>query len=193
MSGTKLLPRVSNMAGHSKWAQIKHQKAATDAKKGKMFGKLARAISIAVREKGPDPSMNPTLRSAIQKAREFNMPQDNIERAVAKATGNDGTQLQEFTYEAYGPGGVALVITGITDNNNRTSNEMKHLLSHQGGKWANPGSVLWAFEKKNGEWQSKEYSEVPLSETDTSALYKLMEALDEHDDVQEIYANNKEL
>ncbi|KKU53212.1 MAG: hypothetical protein A3F26_03865 [Candidatus Ryanbacteria bacterium RIFCSPHIGHO2_12_FULL_47_12b] len=181
------------MAGHSKWAQIKHKKAATDARRGKLFGKLARAISVAARDAGRDSSMNLPLRIAVQKARDYNMPQDNIERAIAKAAGggNEAT-LQNFTYEAYGPGGVALIITGITDNNNRTSQEIKHLLSEYGAKWASPGSVLWAFEKKSNEWESKPYSEIQLNERDTEILYKLMEKIDEHDDVQEIYANNKE-
>lgn len=181
------------MAGHSKWAQIKHQKAVTDAKRGKLFAKLARAITVIAREKGPDPEKNSSLRAAIQKAKEVNMPGDNIDRAIKKgAGGGPEDSLQEFTYEAYGPGGVALIITGITDNNNRTSNEVKHILSVHGGKWANPGSVLWAFEKKDNEWISKEYSEIELTKEDTEALYKLMEVVDEHDDVQEIYANNKE-
>lgn len=182
------------MSGHNKWAQIKRQKAVTDAKKSKMFGKVARIISVAVRDKGSDPSLNTSLKSAIQKAREINMPQDNIDRAIKKGAGSgDGVTLQEFVYEAYGPGGVALLITGITDNNNRTSNEVKHLLSERGAKWANPGSVLWAFEKKETEWTPLEYGLVEISSGDTEALYKLMDALDEHDDVQEIYANNKEV
>lgn len=181
------------MSGHSKWSQIKHQKAATDAKKSKIFGKIARAITIATREKGADIAMNASLRVAVEKARALNMPQENIERAIKKGVGGaDETALLEFTYEAYGPGGVALIITGITDNNNRTSNEVKHLLSANNGKWANPGSVLWAFEKRDGEWIAKPYSELSLSPIDSDALYKLMEIIDEHDDVQEIYANNKE-
>ncbi len=181
------------MSGHSKWSQIKHQKAVTDAKRGKLFGKLARAISIAARDKGPDPSTNTPLRFAIQKAREVNMPNDNIARAIKKASGADAVAgLSEFTYEAYGPGGVALIITGITDSNNRTSNEMKHIISQRGGKWASPGSVVWAFEKKDGAWQTKPYSDIEISENDTTALYALMGAIDDHDDVQEVYANNKE-
>lgn len=182
------------MSGHSKWAQIKHKKAITDSRKGKVFGKISRLITLAVREKGPDPEKNSSLRVAIAKAREVNMPHDNIERAIKKGAGTEsGEGLTEFTYEAYGPGGAALIIAGITDNNNRTSNEIKHLLSERGGKWASPGSVLWAFEKKDNAWVSKEYSEVELSPNDTAALYKLMDALDEHDDVQEIYANNKDV
>lgn len=182
------------MSGHSKWAQIKHKKAATDAKKGKIFGKIARAISIAARDKGSNPSTNAALKAVIQKAREVNMPQDNIERAIKKgAGGGPDTMLQEFTYEAYGPGGAALIITGITDNNNRTSNEIKHTLTELGGKWATPGSVAWAFEKRGAAWEPKPYSTVKLDENTQNALYKLMEALDEHDDVQEIYANNEEV
>lgn len=182
------------MSGHSKWSQIKHQKGVTDARRGKLFGKLARAISLAARDKGPDTTRNSSLRFAIQKAREVNMPSDNIERAIKKISGADtDTLLQEFVYEAYGPGGTALVITGITDNNNRTSNEIKHLLSKNAGKWANPGSVLWAFEKKESGWIPQPYSALELSEAGTQALYSLMEKIDEHDDVQEVYANNKEL
>ena len=183
------------MSGHSKWAQIKHQKAVTDAKRGKIFGKLARAIAIAARDKGADPTKNSTLASAIQKAREVNMPNDNIDRAIKKGAGKQASgeaALQEFIYEAYGPGGVAIVITGITDNNNRTSNELKHLIAKNGGKWANPGSVLWAFEKRGGEWAPQPYSGIELSLEDTKALYALMEAIDDHDDVQDVYANNKE-
>jgi YebC/PmpR family DNA-binding regulatory protein len=180
------------MSGHSKWAQIKHKKAVTDAHRGKVFGKVAGTITIAARELGPDPAKNASLRTAIEKARAVNMPQDNIERAIKKATGGPDTSLQEFTYEAYGPGGVALIITGITDNNNRTSNEVKHLLSEHSGKWANPGSVLWAFEKKEREWHPQPYSLVELSPEDSEQLYKLLDILDDHDDVGEIFANNKE-
>jgi YebC/PmpR family DNA-binding regulatory protein len=181
------------MSGHSKWSQIKHKKAATDAKRSKLFGKLARAISIAARERGPDPEKNMALKAAISKAREFNMPNENIDRAISKATGSSEADVfKEFTYEAYGPGGVAMLITGITDNNNRTSQEIKHLLGQNGAKWANPGSVLWAFEKKDEAWVSKEYSEIDLTKNDSTALYKLMELLDDNDDIQDIYANNKD-
>ena len=182
------------MSGHSKWAQIKHKKAAVDIRRAKIFGKIARAITLAAREKGKDPQANAALRATIEKAREVNMPQDNIDRAIKKGAGGAGEEsFREFTYEAYGPGGVALVITGITDNNNRTSNEIKHLLGERGGKWANPGSVLWAFEKRGGAWEPKPYSTIELSPQDEEALLKLMDALDDHDDVQDIYANNKEL
>ena len=176
------------MSGHSKWAQIKHKKAITDVRRAKVFGKIARLISIAAR----DPSTSVALRTAVAKAREVNMPSDNIERAIKKGTGGGDAAFTGFTYEAYGPGGAALIITGITDNNNRTSNEIKHVLAESGGKWATPGSVLWAFEKKDNEWEPKDYGMIELAPQDEAALLKLMEALDEHDDVQEIYANNKE-
>ncbi|MDA1334820.1 MAG: YebC/PmpR family DNA-binding transcriptional regulator [bacterium] len=181
------------MSGHSKWSTIKHKKAVTDVKRGKLFSKLGKAITVAAREKGGDPEMNPTLRTAIQKAKEVSMPQENIDRAVSRGAGGDGdTILQECVYEAYGPGGVALIITGITDNNNRTSNELKHLLSQNNSKLASPGSVLWAFEKKDGEWFPQEYSLVALSKSDNDSLLKLMNTIDDHDDVQDIYTNNKE-
>lgn len=177
------------MSGHSRWAQIKHKKAISDARRGQLFSKIIRLISAAAASKGTDPATNPTLRAAIDKAREINMPQENIERAIKKA---EGTRGDEFTFEAYGPGGVALVITGITDNMNRSSNEIKHILAEHNAKLATPGSVLWAFEKKDSDWVPKPYAEITLVESDTKNLYQLMEALDEHDDVQEIYANNRE-
>lgn len=136
------------MSGHSKWHKVKWQKAVTDAKKGKIFSKLARMISVAAKEKGPDPETNPKLRLAIEKAREANMPKDNIERAIKKGSGRDTVAaLEEFTYEAYGPTGVALIIEGITDNKNRTLSEIKNILSHHQGKVASQGSVLWLFDK----------------------------------------------
>ncbi|MEK7659675.1 MAG: YebC/PmpR family DNA-binding transcriptional regulator [Patescibacteria group bacterium] len=178
------------MAGHSKWAQIKHKKASTDARRGKLFSKLARAITIAAREKGVDPSGNATLASAIEKARSLNMPSDNIDRAIAKATGAGEETLSSVLYEAYGPGGVAVLILGITDNNNRTSNEIKHLLRAVGGKWAQSGSVLWAFDKTAEGWEPKEYSLITLGVEDRATLERLVDALDDHDDVQDIYTND---
>ncbi len=177
------------MSGHSKWAQIKHKKATTDAKRGNLFSKLARAITIAARDKGSDPSANATLASAIEKARSFNMPSDNIERAITKATGVGEDVLATVMYEAYGPGGVAMLLLGISDNNNRTSNEIKHLLKEHRGKWAEAGSVLWAFDKTSEGWVPKTYSMVALSTEDRSALEALVEVLDDHEDVQDIYTN----
>lgn len=137
------------MSGHSKWAQIKHKKAITDAKRSKIFSKLAAFITIAAREKGGDPGMNPKLRMSIEKAKGMNMPMDNIERAIKKgAGGNDGQGFEELLLEAYGPNGKALLITAITDNKNRTNSEVKHIINEFGGKMANSGSVKWLFEEK---------------------------------------------
>lgn len=135
------------MSGHSKWSKIKHKKGILDAKKGKIFSKLARSISITARAGGSDPNFNPSLRLAIEQARSSNMPGDNIEKAIKKATGQDQEKLEELFIEAYGPGGVALLIETITDNKNRTINELKTLLIKYGGKAAAEGSVLWLFKK----------------------------------------------
>lgn len=138
-----------DMSGHSKWAQIKHKKALTDAKKSKNFSKLAAAISIAAKEKGPDPDKNPKLRLAIEKARSFNMPTANIERAIQKGAGStEADQLEELTFEAYGPNGHPILILAITDNRNRTLAEIKHILTKYEGKLGTSGSVLWMFEQK---------------------------------------------
>ncbi len=137
------------MSGHSKWAQIKHKKAATDAKRGQAFSKMSRMITVAAKEKGANPTMNPRLRMVADKARSLGMPKENIERAIKKATDKtSGESLEETRYEAYGPGGVALLIDCVTDNKNRTTAEIKHTLSEYGGKLANTGSVEWLFEKK---------------------------------------------
>ena len=136
------------MSGHSKWSQIKHKKALTDAKKGKIFSKIVRQISIAARQKGGDPETNPNLRTLIEKARSFNMPQDNIERAIKKGTGElAGQKFEDFLLEVFGPGSSALIVEGTTDNKNRTVSEIKFLLAEHGGKLANIGSVLWLFER----------------------------------------------
>lgn len=132
------------MAGHSKWAQIKHKKAITDSKKAKIFSKMSRLISIAAKEKGPDPNTNASLRSVMEKARAVNMPADNIERAIKKST--EEKNLEEILLEAYGPGGSALLIQCITDNKNRTNQEMRKILLDNGGKLANEGSVKWMFD-----------------------------------------------
>jgi len=137
------------MAGHSKWANIKHKKAAADAKRGKVFSKMARAIMAAARNGGGDPDTNLALRYAIQKARAANMPRDNIERAVKKGTGElAGEEIQELTYEGYGPGGAGIVIQALTDNSNRTSPEVRAILEKRGGTLGKPGSVAWNFESK---------------------------------------------
>ena len=133
------------MSGHSKWAQIKHKKATTDSKKAKIFSKISRIISIAAAEKGTDPQMNAKLRAAIEKAKSVNMPNENIERAIKKGSG-EVKNLTEIIIEAYGPFGIALIIEAVTDNKNRTLQEIKNVLSDHDGKLANEGSVKWLFD-----------------------------------------------
>lgn len=175
------------MSGHSKWSQIKHQKGAADAKKSQVFSKMARVISVAAR-KGENPDMNSELRMAIEKAKSINMPLDNIERAIKRGGGKaEGAQLESVRYEAYGPGGTAIIIEVITDSKNRSFAEIKHLLSFHGAKLGEPGSVLWAFETINNKFQPKQT--IQLSEENKNSLNKLIEVLDNHDDVQEIYTN----
>ncbi len=237
------------MSGHSKWSTIKHKKAATDAKRGKIFTKLIKEITVAARLGGGDPSANPRLRAAIDSAKSQNMPKSNIERAIKKGTGElEGVSYEEITYEGYGPGGVAVLVETITDNRQRTVAEVRHLLSKRGGNMGEPGSVSWVFEKKGlvviekdkvdeetlmdvaleagaddirdegSEWEvetapealpavrdaikeagieiiSAEVSMVPSNtvkledEKQAKQMLLLMEALEENDDVQNVYAN----
>ncbi|ANQ53911.1 MULTISPECIES: YebC/PmpR family DNA-binding transcriptional regulator [Thermosipho] len=137
------------MSGHNKWANIKHRKAAQDAKRSKIFTKLIREIIVAAREGGGDPETNPRLRAVIERARAANMPKDTIEKSIKKGTGElEGVDYQEIIYEAYAPAGVALYIYAMTDNKNRTAQELRHLLSKHGGSLAESGSVAWLFERK---------------------------------------------
>lgn len=136
------------MSGHSKWATIKHKKGALDAKRGQLFTKLIKEITIAAKH-GGNPETNPRLRTAIQKAKESNMPQDNIERAIKKGTGElPGVVYEEVTYEGYGPGGIAILVEIVTDNKNRASSEIRNIFAKKGGNMAGSGSVSWIFEKK---------------------------------------------
>lgn len=137
------------MAGHSKWAQIKRQKGVADAKRGQLFTKLGREISVAAREGGPDPNLNARLRLAIQRARDNNMPMDNIERAIKKgAERNEGAALEEIVYEGYGPGGAAILVEGLTDNRNRAAAEIRNVFTRAGGSLGESGCVAWLFEKR---------------------------------------------
>jgi YebC/PmpR family DNA-binding regulatory protein len=138
------------MSGHSKWASIKHKKAIVDSKRGKLFTKLARAVTVAAKEGGGDIDGNPSLALAVQKARDASMPKDNIERAIAKGTGAgaDAAALETMLYEGYGPGGVALLIEAVTDNRNRTGADVRHALSKANGALGEPGSVAYNFDKK---------------------------------------------
>jgi YebC/PmpR family DNA-binding regulatory protein len=236
------------MSGHSKWSSIKHKKAATDAKRGKLFTKLARAIQVAAREGGGDVETNASLALAVQKARDASMPKDNIERAIAKGSGadQDAEAFENVTYEGYGPGGVAILIETLTDNRNRTGSEVRHAFSRAGGSLGEPGSVAWIFEKK-GELvaDARRYAEddlmvavdagaedltqdedvfevisapedftavrdalleagveldsaelvmrpttrTPVQESQAAALMRLIDSLEEHDDVQTVHAN----
>ncbi len=176
------------MSGHSKWANIKTRKEAVDKKRGQVFSKIAKIIEIAAR-KGGNPQMNPSLRLVIEKARSVNMPNDNIERAIKKGTGESKErQLEEVIYEAYGPSGTPLIIEIITDNKNRTLAEIKHILNTYGGKLAETGSVRYLFDRVEGEWKPK-YSIDVTDENLKQQLEKLFEALDDNDDVNEIYSN----
>jgi YebC/PmpR family DNA-binding regulatory protein len=236
------------MAGHSKWAGIKHKKAIVDARRGKLWTKLARAITVAAKEGGGDPKGNPALALAVQKAKDASMPKDNIERAINRGTGADAdaANFEQVLYEGYGPGGVALLIEALTDNRNRTCAEMRHLLSKNGGNLGEPGSVAYLFDKRgvavvDGEryseddllpaieagaediaadedvleiltapadlaavrealvdagievesaevrWQPK--STVPIDEDGAAKLLRLIEALEDNDDVDTVNAN----
>jgi YebC/PmpR family DNA-binding regulatory protein len=138
------------VSGHSKWSTIKHKKGAADAKRGKLFSKLSRAIMVAAKEGGADPGTNLALQNAIEKARSYSMPKDNIERAIAKGAGEgtDGASFETVVYEGYGPEGVAVIVEALTDNRNRTAAEVRHLFSKHGGNLGATGAVAWQFERR---------------------------------------------
>jgi YebC/PmpR family DNA-binding regulatory protein len=138
------------MSGHSKWSSIKHKKGAADAKRGKLFTKLSRAIIVAAKEGGPDPSGNASLQNAIDKAKSYSMPKDNIERAIAKGAGTeaDAAVFETVVYEGYGPDGVAVLVEALTDNRNRTASDVRHTFAKNGGNLGTSGSVAWLFERR---------------------------------------------
>lgn len=238
------------MSGHSKWSSIKHKKARTDTQRGKLFSKLARAITVAAKEGGGNPDMNHTLAAAISKAKDFNMPADNIDRAVKRGTGAiAGAIYETIVYEGYGSGGVAVMVEAMTDNRNRTASDMRNIFDRHNGKLGSTGCVNWMFERKGriivdkssgiseedlldlvieagaddmktddeSNWEvmsdpsdvmkvrkvleengvmpsSAEISMIPqnivkLDEQDAKKVLKLMNALEDHDDVQEVYSN----
>lgn len=236
------------VAGHSKWANIKHKKAKVDAQKGKIFTRLAREIMVAVRQGGGDPDNNPRLKAAIQRAKEANIPNENIQRAIQKALGEtSAANYEEVVYEGYGPGGVAVMLEIITDNRNRTASEIRHLFSRHGGNLGEAGCVSWMFSKKGiivvakdgvdedelmllaleagaedvrteeGEFEvitdpadfekvrralaerglpvtNAEITMIPqttvkLAGKEAEQMMRLIDALEERDDVQEVYAN----
>ncbi len=176
------------MSGHSKWSTIKHKKALTDAKKSKVFSKVSSLITIAAR-RGGDPDKNPTLRAVIEKAREVNLPKENVERAIKRGTGEiAGAQIEEVVYGAFGPGGTAILITAITDNKNRTLAEIKKILQEHNAKFAEINSIQWMFRREGADWTA--ISPVKIEDenvkTQLSALY---EALDDNQDINEVYDN----
>jgi YebC/PmpR family DNA-binding regulatory protein len=138
------------VSGHSKWSSIKHKKGAADAKRGQLFSKLSRAIIVAAKEGGPDPDGNLALQNAIEKARSYSMPKDNIERAIAKGSGADadGSTYETVVYEGYGPEGVAVLVEALTDNRNRTASEVRHAFTKHGGNLGTTGAVAWQFERR---------------------------------------------
>jgi YebC/PmpR family DNA-binding regulatory protein len=172
------------MSGHNKWSKVKHKKEATDAKKSKVFGKHARFIAVESQKAKGDLSA-PGLIAAIERAKKDSMPKDNIDRAVAKGKGGEAGSMQEVLYEAYGPGGTAILITALTDNNNRTSGQVKQTLSKLGYALVAPGSAAWAFTKVGADYVPA--SPVSLSDDDGEKLATLVEQLEENDDVQDIY------
>jgi len=236
------------MAGHSKWASIKHKKAIVDARRGQHFTKLARAITVAAREGGGDPDSNASLATAVQKAKDASMPKDNIERAIAKGTGEgaDTDAIETVLYEGYGPGGVALLVEALTDNRNRTGSEIRHAFTKHNGSLGEPGSVAYLFDKRgvivvdasryseddlmpaieagaedisvdddvyevvtepavfldvrqaledagveieNAELAQLPKSRVPVEEDKAATLMRLIETLEENDDVNAVHAN----
>jgi YebC/PmpR family DNA-binding regulatory protein len=236
------------MSGHSKWAQIKHRKAVTDARRGQLFTKLARAITVAAREGGGDPEGNFALAAAVQKARDYSMPKDNIQRAIDRGTGAAGgaDAIERVVYEGYGPGGAAILVEVLTDNRNRTGADVRHAFDKHGGSLGEPGSVAWVFEKRgvllidasryseddliaaidagaddvsvdgdslkvlcaaedltavrealesagveieSAELTMEPKSVVQVEDGDAAALMRLMDALDDQDDVEAVHAN----
>ena len=174
------------MAGHSKWAKLKHTKGKTDAQKAKTFSKLVRFITIEAKKAGGDRNA-PGVRTAVEKAKAANMPSDNIERALNKASA-DASRVEPVVYEAYGPGGCALIIEGYTDSRNRTSQELKHLLGQHGSSLANPGAAMWAF-TKGDDGNLEPISPIDLSDDDAQKMAELSDALEDHDDISEVYTN----
>ena len=236
------------MSGHSKWSSIKHKKGAADAKRGKLFTKLARAITVAARDGGGNPENNPALGLAVQKARDASMPKDNIQRAIDRGTGEgaDAAAIESVSYEGYGPGGAAIIVEALTDNRNRTGSEIRHAFERHGGSLGEPNSVAWQFERRgviladgsrysdddlmpaidagaddvaedgdllkvltpaaslaavrealegagveieSAELTMEPKSAVEVGEDEAPALLRLMDALEEHDDVDSVHAN----
>jgi len=172
------------MSGHNKWSKIKHKKAATDAQKSKVFSKHSQLITMESQKAKGDVS-SPSLAAAIERAKKDSMPKENIERAVAKGSGANGATLQEVLFEAYGPGGVAILITAVTDNNNRTAPEIRNIFSKAGLQLGTPGSAAWAFTKTANGYEPQ--TPIELHDADGEKLANLIEKLEDNDDVQDVF------
>lgn len=174
------------MAGHNKWSKIKRKKGASDAQRSKLFSKLVRYITVEAKKAGGNLS-SPGLKASIDKAKAENMPNDTIDRAIKKGASDNSAAMENITYEAYGPGGCALVIEALTDNRNKAAQEVKHILSKNGFALAAMGAATWAFKKENGEWIPT--TTVQISEEDGATLENLVEELEENDEVQDVFTN----
>ncbi len=177
------------MSGHNKWSKIKRKKEALDGKKSKIFGKHASLIANEVKKAGGDVNAA-TVRAAVERAKADSMPSDNIERALQKGAGGGG-EMTEVTFEAFGPGGTAIIVTALTDNNNRTSPEVRHIFTKLGYAMGTPGSAAWAFMKHEGRYVPT--TPLALSDEDGEKLADLVEALEDHDDVQDVYTSADEI
>ncbi len=175
------------MSGHNKWSKIKNKKAVTDAYKAKVFGKLVKAVTLESKKTKGDIN-SPGLRTAIEKAKAENVPSDNIDRAIRKGLGGEAGEAERIIYESYGPGGCALIIEALTENRNKASQEIKHILSKNGFELAAQGSALWAFNHSpSGEWAPN--SPMQISREDGEKLSILIEELEDNEEVQEVYTN----
>lgn len=174
------------MSGHNKWSQIKVQKGKTDAQKSKVFTMYAKIISMEAKKAKGDKNA-PGLKTAIERAKSYNVPNDNIERAIKKGIGAESNSLEEVTYEGYGPGGVAFLLEGITDNKNRTTQEIKHILSRNGGNLGLQGSVMWAFKKTADGYEA--ISPMDISDIDKEKTEKLYNELEDYEDIKSIFTN----
>ncbi len=172
------------MSGHNKWSKIKHKKAATDAVKSRIFSKHSALIAMESRKAGGDTN-SPGLAAVIDRAKKDSMPKENIDRAVAKGAGAGGEALQEVIFEAFGPGGVGILITAVTDNNNRTSQEIRHTFTKAGYSLGAPGTSMWAFTKDATGYKPNSVAELSLE--DGTKLAELIESIEEQEDVQDIY------
>ena len=174
------------MSGHNKWSQIKRQKEKTDGKKSQVFSKFAKLITDEAKKAGGNRDAS-GLKSAVERAKAANMPTDNIERAIKKASGEGVGAMESIVYESYGPGGCAMMIEALTTNRNKAAQEVKHILSKNGFQIATPGSASWAFTRENMEWVPN--MTVDLSDEDLTILGKLTDDLEDNDEVQSVYTN----